>query len=73
VWGIFGAVWFTAVGFLSLILLQYTANAPYGFLPIPIAELSTGLWLLLVGIKIPPQPETRGAEGAASGSADGNQ
>ena len=52
--------------FLSLILPQYTANAPYGFLPILIAELSTGLWLLLVGIKIPPQPETTAAEGAAS-------
>ncbi len=53
-WGIFGALWFTAVGFVSLILPQFAASAPYGFLPILIAELSTGLWLLIVGIKIPP-------------------
>ncbi|HEV2459828.1 MAG TPA: DUF4386 domain-containing protein, partial [Ktedonobacterales bacterium] len=54
VWGIFGAVWFTAVGFLSLLLPQLTDSALYGFLPILIAELSTGLWLLIVGIKLPP-------------------
>ncbi len=54
VWGIFAALWFTAVGFVSLLLPQYAASAPYGFLPILIAELSTGLWLLIVGIKIPP-------------------
>jgi len=64
-WGIFAALWFTAVGFLSLILPQYTAAAPYGFLPILLAELSTGLWLLIVGIKIPPRQE---AEGPASGN-----
>jgi hypothetical protein len=54
-WGIFGALWFTAVGFVSLILPQFDASAPYGFLPILIAELFTGLWLLIVGIKIPPR------------------
>jgi hypothetical protein len=53
-WGIFGAVWFTAVGFLSLLLPQVAASAPYGFLPILIAEVSTGLWLVSVGIKTRP-------------------
>ncbi len=56
-WGVLGALWFTAVGFASLILPQYAASAPYGFLPILIAELSTGLWLLIVGIKIPPSKQ----------------
>jgi hypothetical protein len=38
---------------MSLILLQYQAPATtYGSLPILIAELSTGLWLLIVGIKV---------------------
>src|SRR5262249_47991350 len=32
---------------------QYTATAPYGILPILIAELSTGLWLLIEGINLP--------------------
>jgi Domain of unknown function (DUF4386) len=57
-WGIFAALWFTAVGFVSLVLPQYSASAPYGFLPIFIAELSTGLWLLIVGIKYGPRIPT---------------
>jgi hypothetical protein len=54
VWGIFAAVWFTVVGFASLLQPQFAASTPYGFLPILIAELSTGLWLLIRGIK--PRP-----------------
>jgi hypothetical protein len=60
VWGIFAALWFTVVGFGSLLLPQYAASAPYGFLPILIAELSTGLWLLIIGIKPQPMQEKRG-------------
>jgi hypothetical protein len=55
-WGIFASLVYAAVWFMSLILPQYLATAAaYGSLPILIAELSTGLWLLIVGIKIQPR------------------
>jgi hypothetical protein len=54
-WGIFASLVYTAAWFLSLILPQYSATAvAYGSVPILIAELSTGLWLLIVGIKTQP-------------------
>ncbi len=55
-WGIFASLVYTAVWFVSLILPQYSATAAaFGSLPILIAELSTGLWLLIVGIKVQPR------------------
>jgi hypothetical protein len=52
-WGIFASLVYAVVWFVSLILPQYSATAvAYGSLPILIAELSTGLWLLIRGIKI---------------------
>ncbi len=55
-WGVFASLVYTTVWFVSLILPQYQAPATtYGSLPILIAELSTGLWLLIVGIKVQPR------------------
>ncbi len=55
-WGIFASLVYTAVWFVSLILPQYSATAAaFGSLPILVAELSTGLWLLIVGIKVQPR------------------
>src|SRR5260221_5037668 len=54
-WGVFASLVYTTVWFVSLILPQYSATAAaYGSLPILIAELSTGFWLLMVGIKVQP-------------------
>jgi hypothetical protein len=58
-WGIFASLVYAGVWFVSLILPQYAATvATYGSVPILLAELSTGLWLLVRGIAIPPQKPT---------------
>ena len=55
-WGVFASLVYVAVWFMSLILPQYSATAvAYGSVPILIAELFTGLWLLIVGIKLQPR------------------
>ena len=55
-WGIFASLVYLAVWFMRLILPQSSATATaYASLPILIAELSTGLWLLINGIKIQPR------------------
>jgi Domain of unknown function (DUF4386) len=55
-WGIFASLVYAAAWFVSLILPQYSAPATaYGSVPILIAELSTGLWLLIAGIKVQPR------------------
>src|SRR5258708_16269215 len=52
-WGIFASLVYAVVWFVSLILPQYSATAvAYGSLPILIAELSTGLWLLMKGVNV---------------------
>jgi hypothetical protein len=54
-WGIFASLVYTMVWFVSLILPQYAGTAvAVGSLPILLAELSTGFWLLLVGLKVQP-------------------
>ena len=52
-WGIFASLVYLAVWFVSLILPQDAATAiAYGSVPIFIAEVSTGLWLLIKGINV---------------------
>jgi len=52
-WGIFASLVYLAVWFVSLILPQDAAPATaYGSVPIFIAEVSTGLWLLIKGINV---------------------
>jgi len=52
-WGIFASLVYAAVWLISLILPQYSATAAaYGSAPILIAELSTGLWLLIKSVNI---------------------
>lgn len=50
-WGIFASLVYATVWLMNLIVPQYSATVTYGSLPILIAELSTALWLLIVGIK----------------------
>jgi Domain of unknown function (DUF4386) len=55
-WGIFASLVYAGVWLVSLILPHYaTTTAAYGSVPILLAELSTGLWLLVKGINIPPR------------------
>lgn len=55
-WGIFASLVYAAVWLVSLILPPYAATAAaYGSVPILFAELSTGLWLLVRGITLPPR------------------
>lgn len=51
-WGIIASLVYATVWFVSLILPQYSAVVIYGSLPILIAELSSGLWLLIRGIHL---------------------
>jgi Domain of unknown function (DUF4386) len=54
-WGIFASLLYLAFWLGSLILPQYSAmTVVYGSLPILVAELSTALWLLFVGIRTQP-------------------
>jgi hypothetical protein len=54
-WGVFASLVYAAYWFASLILPRESSAATvYASLPILIAELSTGLWLLIMGIKVQP-------------------
>jgi hypothetical protein len=54
VWGIFASLVYTTYWFVSLILPQDASGTitALSSLPILIAELSTGFWLLIAGIKV---------------------
>ena len=52
-WGVFASLVYAVVWFVSLILPQDSATAAaYGSVPILLAELSTGLWLLIKGVNV---------------------
>ena len=53
-WGIFASLCYAALWFTRLILPESSALVVFGSLPILIAELSTGVWLLIKGIKSQP-------------------
>jgi hypothetical protein len=54
VWGVFASLSYAALWVTRLILPESSGLVVYGSLPILIAELSTGLWLLVKGIKTQP-------------------
>jgi len=53
--GLFGSVLVPLTGFASLILPHPSKLLQIGWLPIFVAEISVGLWLLIKGIKLQPQ------------------
>jgi uncharacterized protein DUF4386 len=67
-WGIFASPVFGAVGVINLILPQFSGVTTYCYLPIAIAEISTGLWLLIRGVKLQPGDESVAAERARATS-----
>ena len=50
--GILASLLVMALGFSNLIVPQYAAVLAQGWMPILIAEVTTGLWLLLVGVNL---------------------
>jgi hypothetical protein len=53
-WGLFASLCYAALWFARLILPESSGLVVYGSLPILIAELSTGFWLLIKGIDTKP-------------------
>jgi hypothetical protein len=47
-WGIFASVLYAIVWFISLIAPQYSVTVAYGSVPILIAEVGTGIYLLML-------------------------
>ena len=60
VWGIFASLVYATYWLVSLILPQYASGTVtvLSSLPILVAELSTGFWLLILGIKAPKNKES---------------
>ncbi len=55
VWGLFASVVVLVIGFANLIVPDQAGVLERGWLTMFIAEISTGLWLLVFGIKSPLQ------------------
>jgi|ERR1039458_8636825 hypothetical protein len=55
--GLFGSVLVPLTGFASLIVPQPAKMLQLGWLPIFVAEISVGLWLLFKGINLRPQED----------------
>lgn len=52
-WGVFASIVLVIVSIASLTFPEYAARLQYGWGPIGIAEVSTALWLMIVGIRTP--------------------
>jgi len=53
--GLFGSVLVTVVCFGSLVLPQYAGVLQFGWLPVAIAEILAGIWLLIKGVNLRPR------------------
>jgi hypothetical protein len=53
--GLFGSVLVPLIGFAGLILPNPSKLLQLGWLPLFVAEMSVGLWLLIKGVKLPQQ------------------
>lgn len=51
--GAFGSVVMLLGNFVALVFPEYTRMVQYGWAPIGIAEITTGLWLMIAGIRSP--------------------
>jgi len=61
--GVFGSVVMLIVSLAALSLPEYAAKLQWGWGPMGIAEITTGFWLLIVGVR---SPAAKGREMAAA-------
>lgn len=54
-WGVFASLTVLTIGFANLTLPDHTAMLSPGWMTMFVAEISTGLWLLLIGARVRPQ------------------
>lgn len=62
--GVFASVVVTVICFGSLIFPEYSATLQYGWAPMAIAEVTTGVWLTLFAVKIQPRSDQQSATAA---------
>lgn len=63
--GIFASVAVTVMCFASLIFPEHAATLQYGWAPMAIAEVTTGIWLMLFAIKTQARTDPQPARSAA--------
>lgn len=63
--GVFASVIVTIMCFGTLIFPEHAATLQFGWAPIAVAEVTTGIWLMLFGIKTEPRGNQHSARGTA--------
>ena len=63
---VFASVVVTAMCFASLIYPEYAGTLQYGWAPMAIAEVTTGIWLMLFAVKTQARGDQQSARRAAS-------
>jgi hypothetical protein len=64
VFGVFASVVVTVMCFASLIFPEHAATLQYGWAPMAIAEVATGLWLMLFAVKTQARSDQQSARPA---------
>jgi hypothetical protein len=59
--GVFASVLVTIICFGSLIFPEYTAQLQYGWAPMAIAEVATGLWLMVFAVRTQSRRDAQSA------------
>jgi Domain of unknown function (DUF4386) len=62
--GVFASVVVTVICFASLIFPEYAATFQYGWAPMAIAEVTTGIWLMLFAVKTQARSDQQSARPA---------
>jgi len=62
--GVFASVSVTITCFSSLIFPEYAAKLQYGWLPMALAEVTTGIWLMLFAVKTQARSDQQDAQSA---------
>lgn len=62
--GVFASVVVTVICFASLIFPEHAATLQYGWAPMAIAEVTTGIWLMLFAVKTQPRSDQQSARPA---------
>jgi hypothetical protein len=62
--GVFASVIVTLICFGSLIFPEHAATLQYGWAPMAIAEVTTGIWLILFAVKTDARSDQQSARPA---------